>query len=255
MKRAQQQPDIEREAWRSFDLEEKEGLDKKKQQQQTTTHIMKEDDGASWVTRCQLPAESLITTSDVITKLWALRPTEHSIIKIAGKPVTVPRYNQSYGKAYTFSGATHDAQELPLLLQPYLDFANQRCATMLKRDYGGRQFNMTFVNWYEDGHHYIGWHGDDEKQLYKNQWGETLVFSISLGQQRRFLMRPKPPPRNKDASKKRRASGPKPLCFDLESGDCLVMGGLCQSHYQHSVPKEETKVLGGRINMTFRIFK
>lgn len=250
---------LQREAWRTFD---------EKQTQDSHVHLMKEDDGASWVTTCRL-TKALRTNDDntIMTDLWTLRPAERSVIKIAGKLVTVPRYDQAYGRAYTFSGANHEARELPPLLQPYMDFANQCCATMLKRDYEGRLFNMCFVNWYEDGHHYIGWHSDDERQLYKNKYGETLVFSISLGQQRRFLMKPRAAraqhgetdgaidKKTSSGKKTARKRGPKPLCFDLASGDCLVMGGLCQSHYKHSVPQEKSKLMGGRINMTFRLFK
>lgn len=240
----------EREAWRSFDTETS---------RKSKTHLFKEDDGQSWVTTCRLAPALMPSESDTrLRDLWALRPAERSVIQMAGRPVTVPRYNQAYGRSYQFSGANHAALPLPPLLQPYMDFANRCCATMLKRDYGGRQFNMAFVNWYEDGQHYIGWHADKEAQLYRNQWGETLVFSISLGQQRRFLMKPKPAKPKPGAVETKPKTRPKPICFELKSGDCLVMGGLCQAHYKHSVPKEnasDAKLIGGRINMTFRIFK
>ena len=255
----------EREAWRAFDAI---NIDVN-QQRFSSVSLMKEDDGASWVTTTRLPPE-LMPDAHQLAALWLLKPSERSTIRMAGKPVLVPRYNQSYGQAYTFSGTRHEARVIPLLLQPYLDFANACCATMLKRDYGGRRFNMIFVNWYEDGQHYIGWHSDDETQLYKNRYGETLVFSISLGQQRRFLLKPRPPPKSSssssssssDGKQTKRSKGPKPQCFDLASGDCLVMGGLCQSHYKHSVPKvtssnnnNKKHLMGGRINMTFRLFK
>jgi alkylated DNA repair dioxygenase AlkB len=238
MKRVAEIATVVEEAWRSLDAEKQ------------ATHLLKEDDGASWVTTTRLSTK-LMPDKETMAELKKLRPVERSIIKMAGKPVTVPRYNQSYGQAYTFSGATHEAHEIPPLLQPYLDFANQCTATIRRRDYGDRQFNMIFVNWYEDGNHYIGWHSDDEKQLYKNRRGETLVFSISLGQQRRFQLKP----REATGGRQHRRVNNKPYQFELASGDCLVMGGLCQSHYKHRVPKEPTKLMGGRINMTFRLFK
>jgi alkylated DNA repair dioxygenase AlkB len=37
----------------------------------------------------------------------------------------------------------------------------------------------------------------------------------------------------------------------LEHGSLLVMGGSCQHHYRHGVPKEPARA-GERINLTFR---
>jgi alkylated DNA repair dioxygenase AlkB len=210
--------------------------------------------GASWVTQCRLGKDlrkQFAIGSEAMRDLWALRPSERSPVNTPQGKVLAPRYNQSYGRSYTFSGTEHPALDLPPLLQPFMDWANACCATMLKRDYQGRRFNMCFVNWYKDGAHYIGWHGDDERELYRNKRDETLVFSISLGQQRRFLMRVHPKKQQPEKS------GPE-LELALGHGDCLVMGGLCQQHYQHSVPKVSGKKateMGGRVNLTFRLFK
>lgn len=234
--------------WRALDTEDSK-----------TTLLQYGGDGASWVTRCRLGKDLLgrvSTEGETLKMLWALRPQERTELTIAGNKVLAPRYNQSYGRSYTFSGAEHPALEVPPLVQPFMDWANACCATMLRRDYQGHQFNMCFVNWYEDGAHYIGWHGDDERELYKNKRGETLVFSISLGQKRRFLMRVHP--KKRGVVQEKGASSKPELEVTLGHGDCLVMGGLCQQHYQHSVPKVSGKKateLGGRINMTFRIFK
>jgi alkylated DNA repair dioxygenase AlkB len=111
---------------------------------------------------------------------------------------------------------------------------------MLEKDYGGRQFNMVFINWYMNGNQYIGYHPDSEDELYKNERGETLVFSISFGAERRFLLK-------SIATKKVKE-------FKLGDNSCLLMAGLCQKEFKHSVPKEP-KVLGKRVNLTFRIFK
>lgn len=205
------------------------------------TIALTHDDDASWLCVARLP-QIMMPTEEMIAEIWQLRPAEHSKIKIFGKDIEVPRYDQAFGRAYNFSGVNHEATPLPALLQKYMDFANQACATILERDYDGCQFNMLFCNWYMDGNHYIGWHSDDETQLYKNRHGETLVFSISLGQQRRFLL-------------KHRTIKAKPLTVDLAHGDCVLMAGRCQRNYKHSVPKEPKKAMGRRFNMTFRIFK
>jgi alkylated DNA repair dioxygenase AlkB len=179
--------------------------------------------------------------------LWALRPATRSQIKIMGKTIEVPRFDQAYGsKGYRFSGVDHPPRPMPEILARYLAYANKVMRDVLDADYGGRDFNMCFTNWYSDGTQYIGFHSDDESQLYKNHKSETLVFSISFGQKRVFVVKPK----NKESREGA-------MRFELDDGDVLVMGGLCQKNYKHGLPAVTSKkqVIAGRINLTFRIFK
>ncbi len=178
-------------------------------------------------------------------KLWDLHPPECAQIMMMGKLIYVPRWQQTFGSVgYHFSGVKHTAMPITPLLQPFLDYANKVCAPYLK-SYKKKEFNMMFLNWYQDGSNYIGWHADDEKQLLKNDKGETLVFSISFGATRRFQLR-------LESDKKKITE------FNLSHGNALLMGGQCQSTHKHRVPKIEGKKgkdIGRRINMTFRIFK
>jgi len=209
------------------------------------THCL--GDKKSWVTSTLLKKE-LRPTKAEIEELWLLKPADKGIIMIAGKSIRTPRYSQTYsdeGKPYIFSGTEHPALPIPPLLQRYLAYANEECASILKKHYSDRKFNMVFVNWYPDGHHYIGYHSDDEKQLFKNAKGETLVFSISFGQERKFLVKSKEKKRVKE----------KTLSLALPNYGVVLMGGLCQTNYKHSVPKTEIKGVGRRLNLTFRIFK
>ena len=193
----------------------------------------------TWIMTTFLP-QKLHPSKDDLAKLWALRPDELGEIMMMGNRQVTPRYFQSYGRSYTFSGKEHMSIPIPPILQTYLNFANQVCETMLKRDYGGRQFNMAFVNWYMDGNQYIGYHPDKEAELYKNERGETLVFSISFGAERRFLLKSMSTKKVKE--------------FKLGDCSCLLMAGQCQKKFKHSVPKE-LGVKGKRVNLTFRIFK
>ena len=59
---------------------------------------------------------------------------------------------------------------------------------------------------------------------------------VSLGGPRRFLLRP--------------AGGGHSRSFTLASGDLLVMGGLCQHRWEHSVPK--VAAAPPRMSITFR---
>ena len=213
---------------------------------EVTLHTL--GDKKSWLISTKL-SHSDRPSAEEVDQLWALRPETKGRVIIMGKSLETPRYSQTYsdeGKGYRFSGMQHDALPIPTLLKRYLDYANEVCHTMLTSDYEGRKLNMVLVNWYEDGSHHIGYHSDDEKQLFLNKRGETLVFSISLGQERRFLVKEK---------KKNKPAKEKTFSLDLANHSVIVMGGLCQANYKHSVPKTALKNVGRRLNLTFRIFK
>lgn len=87
---------------------------------------------------------------------------------------------------------------------------------------------------YRDGSDSVAWHGDT---LGRHSTEDTVVAIVSLGEPRRFLLRP--------------TGGGSGLGFDLAGGDLLVMGGSCQRNWQHSVPKR-SRVEGPRISVQFR---
>lgn len=197
----------------------------------------------SWVDSLRLPSE-LKATREQFEALWALHPEERGQIKLLGQLVDTPRWQQAYGKPYRFSGMDHAALAVPAEVQPYMTWANTLVEYLAPFGAEAR-FNMVLLNWYQDGAHYIGWHADDESDMRKNKEGETVVLSVSLGQQRQFALRPKQGQRGES------------LKLEMPDGCVLVMGGRCQSTHKHSVPKVAGKkgaALQRRINMTFRVF-
>lgn len=50
---------------------------------------------------------------------------------------------------------------------------------------------------------------------------------------------------------KKKADRDRKLTLTLEHGSLLVMGGTCQHHHRHGVPKQQA-VAAERINLTFR---
>ena len=94
-------------------------------------------------------------------------------------------------------------------------------------------FNSVLLNFYRDGQDSIGYHSDAEPELGVN----PIIASISLGSVRQFIL-------------KHVKSGEK-LKLDLAHGSLLVMGGTCQHHWVHGLPKTKAAV-GPRINLTFR---
>lgn len=96
------------------------------------------------------------------------------------------------------------------------------------------EFDSVHVNLYRDGRDGVAWHGDTNRKTLT----DPLVVTVSLGEHRRFLLRPG-------------TSGPPTRRFTPGGGDLLVMGGACQHTWQHTVPKEP-RGAGARMSVTMR---
>nr|QYA18463.1 alkylated DNA repair dioxygenase AlkB [Clandestinovirus] len=208
-----------------------------------TTRINLTQDGLSWIDVYTLPKD-LIPTEEQMEALWNLHPEKMGKVKLMGKELQTPRWHQSYMKPYKFSGLQHDAVPLPSEVKPFLDFAN---SSVYPSMYGSPTlFNMCLINWYENGLHNIGLHSDDESEMVKTKNGCSLVFSISLGQERIFRLKPKLK-RDDHFS----------IDVPMPNGTVVVMGGTCQSTHKHTVPKvagQKGLAMKRRINLTFRQF-
>ncbi|MFN2594196.1 MAG: alpha-ketoglutarate-dependent dioxygenase AlkB, partial [Actinomycetota bacterium] len=94
------------------------------------------------------------------------------------------------------------------------------------------EFDSIGFNLYRDGNDSVAWHGD----RIKKEIEEPTVALVSLGEARRFLLRPK--------------GGGKSRAFMLGHGDLLVTGGKTQRTWDHSVPK--VAQAGPRISLAYR---
>jgi alkylated DNA repair dioxygenase AlkB len=93
-------------------------------------------------------------------------------------------------------------------------------------------FDSVGFNLYRDGNDSVAWHGD---RIFK-EIEEPIVALVSLGEPRKFLLRPK--------------GGGKSRSFMLGPGDLLVTGGKTQREWEHSVPK--VAQAGPRISLAYR---
>ncbi len=104
-----------------------------------------------------------------------------------------------------------------------------------RRALSGR-YDVTFdsvgFNLYRTGQDSVAWHGDHIPKSVV----DPLVAILSVGEPRKFLLRPK-------------LGGPS-KSFLLGRGDLLVTGGATQRAWQHSVPK--VAKAGPRISITYR---
>ena len=73
---------------------------------------------------------------------------------------------------------------------------------------------------YRDGRDSVAWHRDRMPRDVP-----TIVAILSLGTPRRMLVRP--------------FGGGPSRGFDLGGGDLFVMGGLCQTRFEHTIPKRQ----------------
>jgi alkylated DNA repair dioxygenase AlkB len=107
----------------------------------------------------------------------------------------------------------------------------EEMAELLGERYG-EVFPAVGFNLYRNGLDSVAWHGDRVAR----ELPSAIVAIVSLGDQRRFLLRPK--------------GGGRSQQLVLRSGDLLVMGGATQRLWEHSVPKQ--RAAGARISITFR---
>ena len=110
----------------------------------------------------------------------------------------------------------------------------------LVRELGGilsdryeQNLGVVSANLYRSGRDSVAWHGDRVGR----ERTDTIVALLSLGNERRFLLRP--------------TGGGGSLRLDLRSGDLLVLGGTIQRTWQHCVPKT-ARSTGPRISVMWR---
>jgi alkylated DNA repair dioxygenase AlkB len=85
---------------------------------------------------------------------------------------------------------------------------------------------------YRDGNDSVAFHGDTTAR----DMDVALVATVSLGEPRRFLLKP--------------TEGGASIVYALGRGDLIVMGGTCQRTWRHGIPKVASA--GPRIAIMFR---
>lgn len=101
----------------------------------------------------------------------------------------------------------------------------------LSEQYGVR-LDQISAGFYRNGNDSVAYHGD----RIARERPRSIVATVSLGQPRRFLIRPK--------------GGGSAHSYSLGHGDLVVMGGSSQKTWEHSVPK--VSQAGPRIALMFR---
>jgi alkylated DNA repair dioxygenase AlkB len=129
------------------------------------------------------------------------------------------------GATYSYSGTTRYPKPWIQLLLEIKQRVEQAA---------GVRYNSLLINQYRDGTDSVSWHSDDESDLGRN----PSIASVSFGAVRSFHLRHR---QDKHLGHK----------LDLGHGSLLLMQGPTQHYWHHQVPKT-SRVVGPRINLTFR---
>ena len=125
--------------------------------------------------------DSLVPDPVAFEALWATHPEDFHEIKLYGRLVKTPRWQQAYGIDYRYTGRVNKAKPIPPLLEPLLRWSQENI---------DRNLNGLLLNWY-DGRlgHYIGPHHDSTANLVAES---SPIVTISLGEDRTFRLRRSP---------------------------------------------------------------
>ncbi len=173
-----------------------------------------------------LPSE-LHINKEQFEELWNLHPDDYHLIKIHGREVRTPRWQQAYGVDYHYTHRVNKALPVPALLEPVLKWAQSNIHPAL---------NGALLNWYSaDLSHRIGKHRDSIKNLVP----DAPIVTVSFGEERMFRLRP--------------WKGEGFIDFPTSEGSLFVMDFATNRKWTHEVPHSKN-CTGLRISITLRAF-
>lgn len=192
------------------------------------THFSKiQLDDSHVIYKAQLPDQLKMLSDDAFSALWATRPKQFHKIKMMGKTIDTPRWQQAFAKDYRYSGNINHGIPLVEPITSLLNWCNTLCEST----------NGVLVNYYDGAlGHYIGPHRDTTQQLIPN----SLIFMISFGETRTLRLIKYP-----DKSVKRDVT--------VEHNDVVIMPWNTNSHFTHQITKSK-KAKEKRISVTLRSF-
>ncbi|MDB9524377.1 alpha-ketoglutarate-dependent dioxygenase AlkB [Oscillatoria sp. CS-180] len=160
-------------------------------------------------------------------ELWSLHPPEYNTIKVHGRVVQTPRWEQAYNQSYCYSGYTNLAKPVPEIILPIWQWMKEAVDERL---------NGILMTWYAGNlGHYIGKHRDSTQNLIPG----SPIVTLSLGESRVFRLRPWREQGYQD--------------FLAHSGTIFVMPFATNAAWTHEVPVSK-KYVDKRIAVTFRAF-
>ncbi len=174
-----------------------------------------------------LPGEINFNQSQ-FDELWDMHPSDFKELKIHGRLVKTPRWQEVYGVDYHYTGVKNKALPIPSLLKPLHQWSQHNIDNCL---------NGMVINWY-DGQlgHYMGKHRDSTVNMVQG----TSIVIISFGEERIFRLRPWKGKGYKD--------------FTTTQGSVFVIPYQTNKTWTHEIISSK-RHLGRRISITFRGFE
>lgn len=173
-----------------------------------------------------LPAELRLDAA-TFEALWALHPDSFHEIKMHGKLVKTPRWQQAYGADYKYTGNVNRALPIPPTLAPL----HAWCRTQIDE-----RLNGLLLNWYDpEREQYIGKHRDSTADMIEG----APIVTVSYGGERAFRLRPWKAEGFRD--------------FSATDGAVFVLPYATNLAFTHEVPHSASS-RGRRISITLRAF-
>jgi alkylated DNA repair dioxygenase AlkB len=173
-----------------------------------------------------LPAE-LRLDAPAFEALWALHPDSFHEIKMHGKLVKTPRWQQAYGADYKYTGNVNRALAVPAMLAPI----HAWCRAQIDE-----RLNGLLLNWYDpEREQYIGKHRDSTVDMVEG----APIVTVSYGGERAFRLRPWKGEGFRD--------------FPATDGAVFVLPYATNLAFTHEVPHGASS-RGRRISITLRAF-
>ncbi|MCK6478852.1 MAG: alpha-ketoglutarate-dependent dioxygenase AlkB [Planctomycetes bacterium] len=169
----------------------------------------------------------LLPNAEGFEELWNLHPPRPHVVRMLGRRIPTPRWQQAYGRDYRYTGSTNVALPIPAGLRQFLESARKAV---------DRRLNGVLLNWYDGAkRHHIGQHRDSRTGLVPG----APIVTISLGERRTFRMRQR--------------GGAGRLDLEVADGTVIVMPYEVNLAWTHEVPHRAGDV-GRRISITLRSF-
>jgi len=172
------------------------------------------------------PPNELLVEADLFDRLWSLRPSGPQFVTMHGKPTEIPRRQLAVGADYPFSNQVSQAIPTPPILMPFLEWA--------RREIDPRM-NGQLLNFYDGPDEYIGQHNDAHDVLFE----DSPIVTITLGEERKFRMRPN--------------RGKRYIDIPFPAGSFIIIPYHTNLSWKHEIPKSTTYT-GKQISITIRAF-